>query len=225
MARSGREAGGVFGCCGRIGHGTSGRLRPAAIAAITRSGRTRTDRPGSAMSAPIGPAGSAAARQTSVQRALPASSCRCLAERHRGRPPARIPAGCAAAPVRSGRTDPPAPARAARAVSTVVRPARMASSRTGRVRARGPAGSGSGCPAGPGSRAGPGRPVPGCSAPAFSRGVAVAARASRTGATRTAAASATRRTAAARSWPPVIAQPIMTAFFTIARACGRRSAS
>ena len=77
----------------------------------------------------------------------------------------------------------------------------------------------------PGLTREPGRPgsrqVPGWRAPAFSRGVAVAARASRTGGMRTAAVSATRRTAAARSWPPVIAQPIMTAFFTIARACGR----
>ena len=42
---------------------------------------------------------------------------------------------------------------------------------------------------------------------------------------RTAAARAIRRTAAARSCPPVIAQPTRTAFFTRAVACGRRSLS
>ncbi len=42
---------------------------------------------------------------------------------------------------------------------------------------------------------------------------------------RTAAARAIRRTAAARSWPPVIVQPTLTAFFTRAVACGRRSVS
>ena len=62
-------------------------------------------------------------------------------------------------------------------------------------------------------------------APAFSRGVAVDPMAPRTRSLRTAAARAIRRTAAARSWPPVITQPTLTAFFTRALACGRRSAS
>ena len=89
---------------------------------------------------------------------------------------------------------------------------------------RGPAGSGSGCPAVPAT--GPGRPAAAVlQRPGLQPRCRGRAMASRTGATRTAAASATRRTAAARSWPPVIAQPIMTAFFTMARACGRRSAS
>jgi hypothetical protein len=65
----------------------------------------------------------------------------------------------------------------------------------------------------------------GCRAPVFSRGVAVEPMAWHTRSLRTAAARVIRRTAAARSWPPVIAQPTLTAFFTRAVACGRRSLS
>ena len=64
-----------------------------------------------------------------------------------------------------------------------------------------------------------------CSAPPRSRGVAGDASSSRKVALRQATASATRRANAAASWPPVIAHPIATAFFTMAVACGRRSAS
>ena len=64
-----------------------------------------------------------------------------------------------------------------------------------------------------------------CRAPALSRGVAVEPMAWQMRSLRTAAARAIRRTAAARSWPPVIAQPTRTAFFTRAVACGRRSLS
>ena len=114
-----------------------------------------------------------------------------------------------------------------RPVSTAARPARMASSRTGAPSPVVTSGLGISPPgrSAAGTLARSERREVCCRAPVFSRGVAVAAMASRRRALRTAAARATRRTAAARSWPPVIAQPTRTAFLIMARACGRRSAS
>ena len=62
-------------------------------------------------------------------------------------------------------------------------------------------------------------------APPRSRGVVVSMTVPVKPGTRHRTAIATRRTAAARSWPPVIAHPTTTAFLTSARACGRRSSS
>ena len=201
-------------------HGSRGRPDPDATAATTRSGRTMMVSSGWSMRA-----------------------CR---PAHRWWKPRRTCAhpACEYAPGRSGspvldgtltRTSrrrcqlqkSASSASGRRAVSTATRPARIVSSRTGGLSSLHTSGSGIRLPgrSAVGVRDGRMRRG-GCSrAPAFSRGVAVEAMACRMRVLCTAAASAIRRMAAAQSWPPVIAQPIMTAFFTMARACGRRSVS
>lgn len=118
-------------------------------------------------------------------------------------------------------------ASGSREVSTVARPARIVSSRTGGPSPVDTSGLGIRQPTLSVARERDGRRRRReCRrAPSLSCGVAVTAMACRMRALRTAAASAICRTAAARSWPPVIAQPTVTALRTMARACGRRSAS
>ena len=200
--------------------GRRGRRDRVPTSATTRSGRTRTVSAGSAARARR-PAGAVSpARRTSIQPAsgwapgpggVPVPDVRLIRTRTRPCP----------------RQKPASPASGRRAVSTAGRPARMASSRTG---APSPADT-SGLGIRPPNRSAGGMPDgrkrrgDGCRAPALSRGVAVEPMAWQMRSLRTAAARAIRRTAAARSWPPVIAQPTRTAFFTRAAACGRRSLS
>ena len=204
---------------GRDVQGRRGSRNRGSTAAITRSGRTMTVSAGSATRARMPAGGASPARWTSIQSA---SS------------PAPGPAGV---PVRDvllirTRTRPcrrqksVSPASGRRAVSTAGRPARIVSSRTGGpspvetsgLGIRPPIRSAGGMPDGRRRRGG------GCRAPVLSRGVAVEPMNSLMRSLRTAAARAIRRTAAARSWPPVIAQPTRTAFLIRALACGRRSA-
>lgn len=214
--------------------GRRGSRDPVATAAMTRSGRTMIVSSGLAVSAGKQPAPPLSSRRTSAQ--VPAV---CGSGAAAGAEPPAVAGALILTrrrPCRRHRST--RPGSGWRAVSTAGRPRKSASSRTGvpsPAGTRSPAGMPATIDTGGLAIRPPGRTVAGvrdlrsrgrcCRAPVFSRGVAVDAMTSRTRSLRMAAARAILRTAAARSWPPVIAQPIRIAFLIMALAWGRRSVS